>query len=282
MQAEKANHDQDQRWNGAAGRAWVALQEQLDDMLAPFERLLVDAVCEQRPGSVLDVGCGTGATTLAIARRLGQGAACTGVDISQPMIALARARAAREALAPEFIAADAQTWPFAAASVDMIVSRMGVMFFDDPVRAFGNLRRAITPGGALRFVAWRAAEENPFMTAAERAAAPLLPALPPRRPNEPGQFGLADRALITRILEQAGWEGLSIQAADEECTLPARELLRYATMLGPVGQLLQQESTERRAEVEAAMRDAFLPFVQGDKARFTAACWMVSARAPQS
>ncbi|MBA5638686.1 class I SAM-dependent methyltransferase [Duganella sp. LX20W] len=279
MHGDKANHDQDMRWNGAAGKAWVELQVQLDAMLAPFERLLLDAVCEQRPRSVLDIGCGTGATTLAIARQLGEQVACTGVDISQPMIALARARAAQQALTADFIEADAQTWPFAAASFDMVVSRMGVMFFDDPVRAFANLRRATVTDGALRFIAWRSAEENPFMTTAERAAAPLLPALPPRRPGEPGQFGMADRAQITRILEQAGWGEIDIRPADEECTLPARELLRYATLLGPVGQLLQKENEDKRAEVEAALRDAFQPFVRGDEARFTAACWMVGARA---
>lgn len=282
MPDAKANREQDQRWNGAAGRAWVELQVQLDDMLAPFERLLVDAVGARHPRSVLDIGCGTGTTTLAIARQLGERAACTGVDISQPMIALARARAAEQALAVDFIQADAQTWPFPAASFDMIVSRMGVMFFDDPVRAFANLRRAATAGGALRFVAWRSAQENPFMTTAERAAAPLLPALPARRPDEPGQFGLADRTLIARILEQAGCDGIDIAPVDAQCTLPARELLRYATMLGPVGQLLQNESEERRANVVAALRDAFQPFVQGDVARFTAACWMVSAHAPRA
>lgn len=282
MQGEKANRDQDQRWNGAAGRAWVELQVQLDNMLAPFERMLVDAVCERRPRSVLDIGCGTGATTLAIARRLGVNATCTGVDISQPMVALARARAAQQALPVDFIEADAQTWPFGAASVDMVVSRMGVMFFDDPVRAFANLRRAATAGGGLRFVAWRSAEENPFMTAAERAAAPLLPALPPRRPDEPGQFGLADNALIARILEQAGWEDVVIAPADAQCTLPAHELMRYATMLGPVGQLLQKESADRREAVATAMQQAFQPFVHGDEARFAAACWMVSAQAPRA
>ncbi|HJV02736.1 MAG TPA: class I SAM-dependent methyltransferase [Burkholderiaceae bacterium] len=279
MQGDKANRDQDLRWNGAAGKAWVELQEQLDAMLAPFERLLLEAVREQRPRSVLDIGCGTGATTLAIASRLGQEAACTGVDISQPMIELARARAAQQGVHADFIRADAQTWPFAAAGYEMVVSRMGVMFFDDPVRAFANLRHATTAGGTLRFIAWRAAEENPFMTTAERAAAPLLPALPARRPDEPGQFGLADRARITHILEQAGWGEIDIRPADEECTLPARELLRYATLLGPVGQLLQKESEDQRARVAAALHDAFQPFVQGDEARFMAACWMVGARA---
>ena len=143
---------------------------------------------------VLDVGCGTGSTTLAVARLLGAKGRCTGIDISEPMIAAARARAEREGTPASFIRADAQTHAFEPASFDMIISRFGVMFFDDSVRAFANLRRAARDDAELRFIAWRSAAENPFMTTAERAAAPLLPNLPARRPDAPGQFAFADRA----------------------------------------------------------------------------------------
>ena len=144
-------------------------------------------------GRVLDVGCGTGSTTLAVARRLGAKGRCIGIDISEPMIAAARARAEREGTPASFIRADAQTHAFEPASFDMIISRFGVMFFDDSVRAFANLRRAAKQTPSLRFIAWRSAAENPFMTTAERAAAPLLPNLPARRPDAPGQFAFADR-----------------------------------------------------------------------------------------
>lgn len=187
-----ANEEQVTRWNGGAGQGWVATQELLDALFKPFENLLVEAAAAAAGGSVLDVGCGTGAVTLALARRLGAKARSVGVDISEPMLAAARARAAREALPASFVRADAQVHAFEAASFDVIVSRFGVMFFDDSIRAFANLRRAATEGAALRFVAWRSATENPFMTAAERAAAPLLPDLPARPPDGPGQFAFAD------------------------------------------------------------------------------------------
>jgi SAM-dependent methyltransferase len=154
--------EQEALWNGPAGRAWVDEQEVLDRVLRPFEELLVGAAA----GRVLDVGCGTGSTTVAFARKTG--ARCVGVDISEPMLRFARARAEREGVAVEFVRADAQTYAFEPGSFDRILSRFGVMFFGDPVRAFANLRRA---GGELRFVAWRSANENPFMTTAERAAA---------------------------------------------------------------------------------------------------------------
>lgn len=137
--------DQKTRWNGSAGQAWVQTQELLDGMFKPFEELLVEAVVSRQGGRVIDVGCGTGGTTLAMARAVGANGVCTGVDISKPMIDAARSRAVAEGSAALFICADAQDHDFAPASADMIVSRFGVMFFDDPVAAFGNLRRAASP-----------------------------------------------------------------------------------------------------------------------------------------
>src|SRR5689334_4252479 len=110
--------------------------------------MLVEAVVAASASRVLDVGCGTGATALAIARRLAARGRCTGVDSSAPMLATARARATREALAAEFICADAQDHAFVPATFDMIVSRFGVTFFNDPVRAFANLRRAASGAAA--------------------------------------------------------------------------------------------------------------------------------------
>src|SRR5690349_15766118 len=118
-------------WNGPAGRAWVDAQEPLDQMFQPFEDLLVAAIAAGSGGRVLDVGCGTGSTTLAVARRLGPTGRCKGIDISEPMLAAARARAAREGVPASFIRADAQVHAFAPASFDMIISRFGVMFFED-------------------------------------------------------------------------------------------------------------------------------------------------------
>src|SRR5689334_2848128 len=197
--AQQANAEQSALWNGNAGRGWIETQETLDSTLGPFERVLVDAVAARRPQRVLDVGCGTGATTLAAARVLGNKGTAVGIDISEPMIALARSRAESESAPPRFIVADAQTHAFDAASFDMIISRFGVMFFDDPVLAFSNLRRAAAKGADLETIVWRAAADNPFMTTAERAAASFLPDMPARRPDEPGQFAFADRNRVSAI-----------------------------------------------------------------------------------
>ncbi|MFR0354464.1 class I SAM-dependent methyltransferase [Streptomyces sediminimaris] len=267
------------RWNGPGGHAWVELQPVLDGMFRRLEALLVDAVSAERPGRVLDVGCGTGGVTLAVAGRLGPAGSCVGVDISEPLVTAARERAEREGTPASFIRADAQDHPFEPAVFDAVVSRFGVMFFSDPVRAFANLRRAATDDARLRLVAWRGSEENPFMTTAERAAAPLLPDLPPRSPGGPGQFAFADADRVHRILAESGWSGIGIRPADVECVLPEAALERYFTRLGPLSQVMGELDGPTRRRVVEKVRAAFDTFVQGPDIRFTAACWVIDARA---
>jgi len=279
MNTSPATDDQRALWNGVAGHAWVDAQQVLDGMLQPFEDLLVDAVAAGAPLHVLDVGCGTGSSTLAMARRLGTDGRCTGIDISEPMIALARERAAVERSRAEFVCADAQTHAFAPAQFDRLISRFGVMFFDDPVRAFANLRRAARDGAELQCVVWRKAADNPFMTTAERAAAPLLPNLPPRTPGAPGQCSFADRDHVDGILRASSWGAVDIAPLDRPCALPTAALRRYVARLGPVGRVLHDTAEPLRSRVIDAVVAAFAPYVHGDEVRFVAACWMIRARA---
>ncbi len=260
-------------WNGVAGQGWVAAQTALDRMYAPFDGPLT---ADLPVGRILDVGCGTGSTSLALARR---GAHVTGIDPSAPMLAAARARMAQGGAAAEFIQADAGTHGFAPGRFDAVVSRFGVMFFDDPVAAFANLRRATRPGGRLRFAAWRDAAENPFLTAAERAA-PLLPGLAIPAPGEPGPFALADRDRIFSILKESGWAAIEIAPIDVACRFAEAELVPYLAVMGPVGRALQQADDQTRMRVMEDVRPAFDGFVRDGEVRFTAACWMANGLAP--
>jgi SAM-dependent methyltransferase len=178
-----------------------------------------------------------------------------------------------------FICDDAQRHAFMPGSFDLIMSRFGVMFFDDFAAAFRNLRRAARPHGRLRFIAWRGAEENPFMTAAENAARALLPHLPVRRPDEPGQFAFGSQGRIRAVLEDSAWAVVGIEALDVPCTFPASALTGYLTRMGPLGRVLQHVDEGMRRKLIEAVRPAFDPYVHGDLVCFNAACWDVSARA---
>ena len=270
--------DQKAIWNGRAASAWIDSQEMLDRLFKAYEDRLVAEVLAARARRVLDVGCGTGSTTLAVARLLGARGHCVGADISEPMIDVARERAEREGSTARFVCGDVQAHAFEPASFDLLVSRWGVMFFPDPVAAFKNLRRAATDEAQLRFITWRSGADNPFMTTAERAAAPLLPNIPPRKTDGPGQFAFADAARVYPILEQSGWTDFGMQQADVECVMPEKDLMGYIGRLGPVGMALQEVDERTRAQVIDVVRAAFEPYVHGDEVRFTAACWMLSAR----
>ncbi|AKM31125.1 SAM-dependent methyltransferase [Pandoraea faecigallinarum] len=290
---EPVNQDQAELWNGRSGSAWVDNRAMLDRMFVPLAAFLIDRaneVARQVPsGRALDVGCGTGGTTLALSQALGNTWQVTGADISAPMIAEARARSSpRSPSSPsshggtpiEFVRADAQTHAFPPAHFDLAVSRLGVMFFDDPVAAFANLRAACRPGAWLHMLAWRSPAENPFMTVAERAAKPLLPDLPARRPGAPGQFGFAERMRVEDIMASSGWTNVSLTPVHFECSFAQADLRDYASRLGPVGLALAGLAPAERERVVDRLVEAYAPFVANGEVRFTAACWHLSARAP--
>jgi len=276
---DRADRAQAAHWNSRGGSAWVDLQDLMNGVLEPFERLLVEAARAVGGGRALDVGCGAGATTRAIARELGAAAECVGVDVSERMVAAARERARAEGVAARFVVADAETHEFDPGGFDLIASRFGVMFFDRPEAAFANLRRAAAEGAAMRLVAWRGPEENPFMTTAERAAAPFGLGIPPRAPDRPGQFGMADGDRVGRILAGAGWDRVEVAPLDVTCSFAERDLVRYFTRLGPVGQALDGVDEATFERVVETVRPAFGPYVHGDEVRFDAACWLIDARA---
>lgn len=273
------NLDQAAHWNAAAGRNWVEMQPVLDRMFSGLLPPLLDAVTPEKPARILDIGCGAGALTLAAAARAGADAECLGIDISAPLVAAARSRAiSARAGNVAFDEADAQTHPLEPGSFDVVLSRFGVMFFDDPVAAFGNLRRASRPSGALRFAAWRSPVENPFMTATRRAALPFLD-LPATDPKAPGQFAFAERERVQDILAASGWREVSIEPLDATCVLAAADLPDFARRLGVLGPLWPDLAPDLQALLEEPLREAFSPFVTGREARFTAACWLVNASA---
>ena len=268
--------DQSALWNGPGGQVWVAQQAILDGLFQPMADLLV-AELPETVTQLLDVGCGTGASLLASAAAR-PATHSTGLDISAPMLALARQRAEAAGLDADFIVADAQRHPLPSAHFDWIQSRLGVMFFEDSQAAFANLHRAATHGAGLRFIAWRSADENPFMTTAERAIGDALD-LPPRVPGAPGQFAFADGGQVQRLVRAAGWKDVEVVAVDLPCSIAREDLPTYVGQLGPLGLALRSMPEARAAVLRHQALAAFAPFIEGDRVRVDAACWLVRARA---
>lgn len=262
-----------------AGRVWVEHQGLLDRLMAPIAQAVVEAAGLVNGERVLDVGCGSGATTFEAAWRAGPTGRAVGVDISPALVELARRRAGEDGLeGVEFLLADAQTQGFQP-DFDAIVSRFGVMFFPDPAAAFANLRTALKPGGRLAFAAWRAPEDNPLALVPLHAAAPLLPEVPKFKKDAPGRFAFADPERIRAILEDSGWQEIEIAPLDTSSPLSFDELMTMSLRVGPLNPILKDADDDLRDTVWDAVATAPEPYVKDGVAQMTSACWLVTAKA---
>jgi SAM-dependent methyltransferase len=273
------NAAQIEHWNGPAGQTWVKLQARLDAQLAPLSRVAMDRAAIRAGETILDVGCGTGHTTLELAERVGRDGKVLGLDISAPMLGLARQRAASAGTMASFAQSDAQTHVFAPSSFDLVFSRFGVMFFADPVAAFRNLRSALRKGGRLAFICWRQASENPWVAVPMAAAFRHIerPAAP--APGAPGEFAFADRERVQTILSGAGFGDIRIDPVDAKIGGAALDVAVDTTLnMGPISAALREPGQEAKREtVRAAVREALEPFAGSDGVRLGAAVWLVQA-----
>ncbi len=190
--------------NGANGEFWAGQQARLDRTLAPVMEPLLAFAAPRSGATVMDVGCGCGATTVELARAVGPSGRVVGVDISEPMLALARERLVEFANAACRLG-DAASLPLQDLRADLIFSRFGIMFFGDPITAFTNLRTGLIHGGRLRFACWRPISENPWLQIPLHAVYEHVPRIPKPDPEEPGPFSFADTERVTRILTAAGF-----------------------------------------------------------------------------
>jgi SAM-dependent methyltransferase len=279
-----ANLEQKKHWNEQAGPIWVEYQERLDQQIGPHGERALARLAPAPRERVLDLGCGCGDSSLALARRVAPGGRVLGLDLSEPMLARARERAAAAGLANlDFRVADVQSAPLEAGAFDAAFSRFGVMFFADPVAAFRNVRGALRPGGRLGFACWRPVKENPWVLVPMAAAASLVALPPPPPAGAPGPFAFGDATRVRGILEGAGFEAIAIEPADVSMTPGGGDLDEAADtilLVGPLASALREANAgdALRDQVRGAVRKAFEPYLRAGRVELGSAIWLVQAR----
>jgi ubiquinone/menaquinone biosynthesis C-methylase UbiE len=280
--AHTRNADQITYWNGPNGQRWTDRQASQDVLLAPVSQILIDRIAPKTGDRIVDIGCGCGATSIALAERVAPRGFVLGVDISAPMLERAR-QLAPKALPLDFAQADATVYPFEPANFDLLVSRFGVMFFAEPVVSFRNLRKALRPQARVVFACWREPKENPWMMAPLQAVYRHVPRLPQVGPEDPGPFAFAGEERVKRILQEAGYADVAMEACNIALDIAIGRGLDAATdaalEIGPSARALDGHPPEVRAAARESVRELLAPHARGQTVPLPGSIWIVTAHA---
>ena len=274
------NADQIAYWNGPGGKHWTERQELQDIVLKPVSKVLINRAAVKAGETVVDIGCGCGATSFDLLRAVGSTGQVTGVDISEPM--LGRARELAPGGAPvEFVLADATVYPFSPESTDLLFSRFGVMFFAQPPVSFANMRKALRPGGRLVFACWRTPRDNPWMMIGLKEAYKFVPKLPEMKPDDPGPFSFADEERVRRILGDAGFTGVGLERVDLSLDIATGRGLEAAIetvlAIGPTSRALENQPADKVEAATQSIRTVLAAHQKGETIPLGGSIWIVTA-----
>ncbi len=280
------NAGQFEFWNSTSGEKWVANQVALDRHLSSLTDRLFHHAAIQPGERIIDIGCGTGTTALRAAAAAGSEGTVLGIDLSNPMLGLARTRAQAQGgvanLSLEI--ADGQSHVFDPAAFDLLQSRFGVMFFENPTAAFANLRTALRPGGRLCFVCWGPLSDNPWFAIPRAAAVRQLGAPEATPPRAPGPMAFAETAYVTEILSGAGFQDVEVKT--ETCDLIGASDISatadFALNVGPASRLirLHEPSPTTIAAIHAEVETELTPYHGAGGVKVPARLNFVQARQP--
>jgi len=259
-----ANKAQSDYWTSPAGLKWIEHEHALDTAMAGMLDMMLDAAGINSTDHIIDIGCGTGASTIEAARRVPDGRVL-GLDISEPLLNRATSRAELEGAGnASFVLADAQTHDFSDQNFDLLVSRLGMSFFSDTVAAFQNLAHALNDRGRMVFVCWASVTQNPWFSIPKQAAEAKLGPQPKGDPNAPGPTAFQDCNRVADLMARAGISDIEARSVDIVLTPPGgvAGAARAASKVGPAARIMKTYSgTEAdEAEIEDAVRIAFEEF----------------------
>ena len=278
---EDKNAKQKDFWSGKGGDYWVEKQSEMDIMLNPLGEKALAKLDLKSNSEVLDIGCGWGATTLEIAKKVSEGTV-TGLDISVPMLGKAESEASIQGIANvDFKVIDVQVDQLASEKYDYVYSRFGVMFFDDPYEAFKNIFSSIKEGGELSFVCWQDPSLNPWQSLSVQVIRGYLD-MPSPPPRSPGPFAFHEKDYVKEILEKSGFSDISFDDNQEDITMFSGKSLQEASedylAINPVvTEMLKDSPDDLKAEIVESLKEAFSEFHKGDGLVFPSATWVVSA-----
>ncbi len=273
-------------WNEVLSEKFNRYQNILMNGLSYHGKDAIDSLNYSNINRILDVGCGWGDTAIEMAVNTGSDGSVLGIDCVDAFLAFGRKQAqTRNIDNVEFVAADVQTYPFQP-EFDLCFSRFGMMFFENPVFALRNVRKALKPGGQLVFITWRTIEDNPWFGLPKKIVLNHLP--PPAEGGQtcgPGPFSMSNQEVVTAQLAAAGFEDISIERTDGTVMVgrDVEQAIAFQLALGPAGEIFRESGElgiERETEIKQEMSLELTPYLTNSGVIMDSSSWTISAYNP--
>ncbi len=281
-----ANSGMNDFWNDTGGRMWVSYKDIIEVGMSPFGRKAMNVLALTDGERVLDIGCGCGDTTFEISKRVGPKGHTLGVDISRMIVASAKESSAlKKRHNINFKCVDAQTYNFEKNVFDVVFSRFGVMFFDNPIAAFKNIRYSLVAGGRMAFVCWQPVKAIEWISLPLEIVGRYVKLPPPApEPEAPGGFSFGDTNRVVNILTKAGFSDIAIEPFNTEMNIGKNldEAQIFLTHIGPAGTVLDNPEIDAntRTRFAADLRITLKSYQTNQGVKLGAATWLVTARNP--
>ncbi len=277
-----ANENQKTFWGGQGGTNWVKKKSTLDDMLGPFGDLAIKKLAVEKDSNVIDIGCGSGATTFQIAEKLSQNGSITGIDISDPLIN--HAKSINKLKNVKFIEDDIQTSTLEPNIFTHAFSRFGVMFFEDPVTAFKNINTSLKPDGKITFICWQSAHLNLWQTLIMKEIKQIID-LPTPNPRDPGPFAFGEKEYVQSILDNAGFTNTNIESYEQAVTIfkgyTVNQAVSEMLMLNPSLSFLKDYPKNQQDDIQIKLETAYSAYQNDQGFEFPSSAWLVTSQKSQ-